>query len=72
MKQLKVRKHPETKRPSVECPRCGEIVSPEKNPVMDGHDCPECSHVFQTEEMYAYSAAVEEADEEDEDSEYGY
>jgi DNA-directed RNA polymerase subunit M/transcription elongation factor TFIIS len=72
MKQIKIRKHPETKLPAVECPTCEAIISPQKNPIMDGYDCPNCNHVFQQEEMFAYSAAVEEAAEEDEDSEYGY
>jgi DNA-directed RNA polymerase subunit M/transcription elongation factor TFIIS len=72
VKQLKVRKHPETKLPAVECHSCDLLVSPKKNPLMDGFDCSSCGHVFQQEEMFAYSAAVEEAAEEDEDQEYGY
>jgi Zn finger protein HypA/HybF involved in hydrogenase expression len=72
MRQIKVKKHPETGKPAVECVGCGDVVSPEKNPLMDGHDCPSCNHVFQEEEMHAYVAAVSEADESDEDENYGY
>ena len=72
VKQLKVKKHPLTRQPAVECPVCSVAVSPAKNALMDGFDCAECNHVFQQEEMFAYAAAVEEAEEEDEDTHYGY
>jgi hypothetical protein len=72
MRQVKVvKKKVEGGRsvPAVQCVSCDAIVSPVKNPIMDGHDCPECDHIFQEEEMHAYAAAVAEAraaaDEED-------
>jgi hypothetical protein len=74
MKQVKVtkRKNEDDKKvPAVQCESCDQIVSPQKNPLMDGYDC-ECGHVFQNEEMHAYEAAVSEAAEQDEDEEYGF
>jgi uncharacterized C2H2 Zn-finger protein len=70
MKQLKVRKNKDGK-PVVECPGCGELVSPVRNPLLDGYDCSECGAVMQEEQMHSYAAEVEEAASKEEEDEYG-
>ena len=56
MAQLRVHKDEENGEPKVECPSCGELVSPEKNPILDSYDC-ECGAVMELSTMKAYAKA---------------
>ena len=44
--------------PAVNCPRCAEVVSPARNPLFDGYDCPECEQVIQGDQLAAYRKAL--------------
>ena len=40
--------------PVIECPRCAELVVPEKNSLFDGHDCPECNGQIDSSTLRSY------------------
>jgi DNA-directed RNA polymerase subunit RPC12/RpoP len=54
MAQLSVYKDEDTGEPTVECPGCGERVSPDANPLLDSYDCPECGRAIESDEMKRY------------------
>jgi hypothetical protein len=64
-KQLKVIRL-EDDSPAVECPRCGEVIQPEKNPIgLDGYDCAECYQVIDSSILAAYRKALRQFEEGD-------
>lgn len=58
MAQLTVYKD-DSGKPQVECPGCGEFVSPDKNPILDSYDCPECDTPIHAGDMKRYKRAMD-------------
>lgn len=58
MAQLLVHKD-ENGMPQVECPGCGDLISPDKNPILDSYDCPECDTPIHAGDMKKYKKAVD-------------
>lgn len=58
MSQLTVYRDEEG-RPQVECPGCCELISPDKSPLFDSYDCPECDTPIHSGDMKRYKKAVE-------------
>jgi hypothetical protein len=55
--QLRVHRDEDSGEPKVECPSCGENVSPARNPLLDSYDC-ECGGVMELGSMRAYERAL--------------
>lgn len=65
MKQLRVYKKSDGDI-SIKCPRCDELVVPEKNPIgLDGYDCPECNQVIHEGSLSSWKKAVRIAGEDE-------
>lgn len=66
MKQLKPLKNHDGEV-AVKCPRCDEIVVPEKNPIgLEGCDCPECNQVIHEGSLVLWKRALRAAAEDSE------
>jgi len=44
--------------PAIKCPRCDELVSPAKNDLFGGHDCPDCLGTIDSDDLRSYTRAV--------------
>jgi endogenous inhibitor of DNA gyrase (YacG/DUF329 family) len=59
MPQLFVYKD-ENGKPQVECPGCGDLISPDKSHLFDSYDCPDCDTPIHSSEMKKYKKAMDE------------
>jgi DNA-directed RNA polymerase subunit RPC12/RpoP len=56
----------ENGKPQIECPGCGELISPSKSRLFDSYDCPECDTPIHVSDMKRYKKAMDQwEDEED-------